>query len=108
MKFHSGERPYQCQVCNKTFVLRQNLQEHTVRHNKHQLVKCGQCNRQFASKDFLLKHQLEAHTVKNGAVQELVDVGPNILDMSATPGEEHAVARYEVTIDNSMLATLAE
>ena len=108
MKFHVGERPYQCQICNKTFVLKQNLQEHVARHNKHQLVNCGQCNLRFSNKELLLKHQLEIHVVKSKIYSD--ETAPsqniNVLDMTDEGGAQ--VASYEVTIDNSVLDSLTE
>ena len=115
MKFHIGERPYQCDICSKTFVLKQNLQEHVARHNKHQLVSCGQCNVQFASKDLLLKHQLTAHVTTASKIPvyqdvacETIESARNISVLDMTEEGEAQVASYEVTIDNSVLESLAE
>ena len=106
MKFHTGKRPYQCQVCGKTFVLRQNLQEHVVRHNKHQLLNCGHCNMRFSNRELLIQHQMENHIATNEKSEETSEATKNISVLDLTDGEVSQMTSYEVTIDNSVLDSL--
>ncbi|KAG7298313.1 hypothetical protein JYU34_017912 [Plutella xylostella] len=55
---HTGERPFRCSVCPKTFVRRTALAVHL---RTHEDFKCGLCEARFTQKSLLHSHLKEKH-----------------------------------------------
>ncbi|XP_014203950.1 zinc finger and BTB domain-containing protein 49 [Copidosoma floridanum] len=57
-KVHSGEKPYECDVCKKRFIQKNKLLRHlTCVHDRNE-VECHDCGKKFNSKDYLKLHVL--------------------------------------------------
>ena len=60
-RIHTGERPFQCSVCNRTFRQRSTLAMHMRIHTGEKPFRCAVCNRKFrTSSDF--HNHMRCHT----------------------------------------------
>ena len=56
-KTHTGEKPYECDVCNQRFTQAGNLMAHKRTHTGEKPYGCDVCNKRFTQTSHLVRHK---------------------------------------------------
>ena len=75
LRTHTGEQPYKCKYCERSFSISSNLQRHVRNiHNKEKPFRCTLCDRCFGQQTnldrHLKKHETEGPNVRDSPVNE--------------------------------------
>ncbi|NXT96649.1 ZN648 protein, partial [Anhinga rufa] len=59
---HTGEQPYKCPFCTKTYTWSLDYREHIRTHTGERPYGCADCRKAFARSSSLCKHQCNVHS----------------------------------------------
>lgn len=64
-RFHTESRPFQCDLCNKSFISACELKSHSVTHNPDRITACSGCGKTYKNRLTLRRHQCKGDRVED-------------------------------------------
>lgn len=61
MKIHSGETPFTCKICQKSYKTKGAVKSHMFVHSNMRPFSCAMCKQRFKRKKYLKTHEMNIH-----------------------------------------------
>ena len=74
MKTHTGVKPYECDICSKSFTELRSLKEHKLIHDPSHRFQCQHCQKSFVQKNHLKYHLASKHGESSGQKSHICHV----------------------------------
>ena len=69
LRYHSMDRPYRCKLCDKSYIMKNDLEKHERIHSGKKSYICEVCGKGFYTSSQLICHRHSAHTVTTQVYQ---------------------------------------